>query len=60
MLGKRNPPRHFEQRIEPVLDLAALGRFDFDARLFSIKAIKNTDDQSERAPNPDDRLPKEK
>src|SRR5262249_19092685 len=50
MPGNGNPPRNFEQSIEPMLDLAAFSCFDFDARLFSIKAIKNTDNQGKSKP----------
>jgi hypothetical protein len=45
MPGNGNPPRHLEQSIEPMLDLAPLGCFYLKPCLFPIEAIEDPDDQ---------------
>jgi hypothetical protein len=48
MPGESNPPRHLEDGVEPMLDLACPICLYFQARLFAIEAVEHPDDESER------------
>ncbi len=47
------PPRVLEKKIEMMFPFATLGRFDFDARLFSVQAIDDTKYDSSKDSEPD-------
>jgi|SRR6266436_3691406 len=48
MKSDSRPPRIFDQIIEMVFPLAALGHFDFDARLFPVQSIDDTKYESSK------------
>jgi len=47
------PPRILDQIIEMMFPFAELGRFDFDARLFSVQSIDDTKHESSDDSEPD-------
>ena len=46
MKGDRRPPRILDHIIEMMLPFAALGGFNFDARLLSIEPVDNAKNES--------------
>ena len=47
VIGERNPPGIFEERVEPLLELSEFRRFDFHPGLFAIEAVEHADDERE-------------